>query len=366
MSISFISNAQYSTFNHGGLNREYIYHEPLNLAANSPLIFVMHGYSEDASTIEWYSGFNAIADSVGFAVCYPRGINDFLGNRFFNVGYDFHIGIETVDDLSFLEALATHLQTIHGLDSNRTYATGLSNGGDMCYKIACQGSGVFKATAAVAGMMLEDIQDSCTNNISIPILEIHGTDDNVTYYDGDMNNTGGWGAYAAIDTMMFFFANRNSYTSFQSLNLPDINSSDGSTVTCLKYTNPSNCNDVWLYRVVGGGHDWPGSSGNMHINSSVEIWNFFQTVYCSGFTIIDEGSQSEFFNFFPNPFNNILNINISKEATIELFNNNGSKIKEIICSERSVSIDLSDLSSGIYILRATINKEQITKKIIKQ
>jgi|TARA_B110000196_G_C21003537_1_gene594171 polyhydroxybutyrate depolymerase len=275
------TNGQYLIFNHDGLDREYIYYEPINLEPDSPLIVVMHGYTSDASAIESYSGFNAIADSEGFAVCYPRGTNDFLDNRFFNVEYEFHIGIETVDDLGFIEALASHLQITRGLDPDRIYGTGMSNGGDMCYKIACQGSGVFKGIASIAGTMLQDIQDNCTNNISIPVMEIHGTNDGITFYDGAINNTGGWGPYLAVDTMIEFFANRNGYTSFQSENLPNINATDGSTVTSLKYTNPSNCNDVWLYRVVGGRHDWPGSFGNMDINSSAEIWNFFQTIYCN-------------------------------------------------------------------------------------
>ena len=275
------SNAKYSTFNYSSLDREYIYYEPAGLTINAPLIFVMHGYSDDASIIELYSGFNAIADSAGFAVCYPRGTIDYLGNRFFNAGYDFHLGIETVDDLGFLETLAEYLQTTHGLDPNRTYATGLSNGGDMCYKIACQGSDIFRAVASVAGFILQDIKDNCINNIPIPIMEIHGTSDDVSPYDGDINNTDGWGAYPSTDSMIEFFANRNEYTTLQTVDFPDINSTDGSTVTSLKYTNLSNCKDVWLYRIVGGGHDWPGSFGNMDINSSIEIWNFFQSTYCN-------------------------------------------------------------------------------------
>ncbi len=278
---NIIANGQYSIFNHDGLNREYIYYEPMNLPSNSPIIFVMHGYTDDATEIELYSGFNVIANTVGFAVCYPRGTNDWLGYRFFNVGYDFHLGIETVNDLGFIEALASYLQTTNGLDSNRIYATGLSTGGDMCYKIACQGSGIFKGVAPVAGMMLKDIEDNCTNNISIPVLEIHGTNDDVTFYDGDINNKEGWGAYSAIDTIIYFFASRNGYTSVQSQNLPDINTTDGSTVTSFKYTDSSHCNEFWLYRVNDGGHDWPGSFGNMDINTSEEIWDFFQTTYCN-------------------------------------------------------------------------------------
>ena len=35
-----------------------------------------------------------------------------------------------------------------------------------------------------------------------------------------------------------------------------------------------NDNEVWLYEVVNGGHDWPGAWGNMDINASAEIWGF--------------------------------------------------------------------------------------------
>jgi len=51
-----IVHAQYSTFNHNGLDREYIYYEPSDLPSNAPLIIVMHGYTGDASSIESYSG----------------------------------------------------------------------------------------------------------------------------------------------------------------------------------------------------------------------------------------------------------------------------------------------------------------------
>jgi hypothetical protein len=41
----------------------------------------------------------------------------------------------------------------------------------------------------------------------VPILEIHGTNDNVTYYDGDPNNNDGWGAYPSIPETIDFFVN---------------------------------------------------------------------------------------------------------------------------------------------------------------
>ena len=104
----------------------------------------MHGYSGDAENIRNYSNMNDIADEYGFAVCYPRGTLDDSGNRFWNVGYDFHPN-ETIDDVDFLKELASFLQTSNNLSVDKIFATGMSNGGEMCYMLACQASDTFKA-----------------------------------------------------------------------------------------------------------------------------------------------------------------------------------------------------------------------------
>ena len=74
---------------------------------------------------------NQIADQYGFAVCYPRGTLDSNGDRFWNVGYAFHQS-ETVDDVGFLTELAEYLQITHNLNPDYTFATGFSNGWEMC------------------------------------------------------------------------------------------------------------------------------------------------------------------------------------------------------------------------------------------
>ena len=33
--------------------------------------------------------------------------------------------------------------------------------------------------------------------------------------------------------------------------------------------------EVWLCKIVNGGHDWPGAWGNMDIIASEVIWQFF-------------------------------------------------------------------------------------------
>ena len=104
-----IFGQQSFTFLHDGLNRDYIYYSPNNLALDAPLVSVAHGFTQSAQGIMSFSGMNAIADQNGFAVCYPQGTTDSWGNNFWNVGYDFHSGV-TVDDIDFLESLASFLQ----------------------------------------------------------------------------------------------------------------------------------------------------------------------------------------------------------------------------------------------------------------
>jgi len=260
-------------FNDNGQLRDYYLYRPNSIQDNAPLVFVLHGYSGSANGMITYSAMNAVAAEHGFAVCYPQGISDQSGYNFWNVGYAFH-QYQTVDDVGFLSSLADYLQNEYGFDSQNTFVTGFSNGGDMSYMLACQANDVFRSIAPVAGSMMETIYNTCDSS-PVPVLEIHGRNDNVTLWDGDMQNNAGWGAYFGTQDGIDFWVDTNSCMSSENIFLPNTNTSDGSYVINHRYFDCSDDAEVWLYEVVGGGHDWPGSSGNMDIEASEEIWNFF-------------------------------------------------------------------------------------------
>ena len=360
----FTANAQYLEFEHEGINRQYIYYEPLGLNEQKPLVFVMHGFTGDASGIRNYSGMNQIADQYGFAVCYPRGTIDSGGNRFWNVGYAFHED-ETVNDVGFLTELATYLQTNYDLNPDFTFATGMSNGGEMCYMLACQANDTFRAVAPVAGMILQDILDECQDSTPIPIFEIHGSQDNVTPISGDPNNNDGWGAYPSIPFTINYFSEKNECSTLQTETLPDLDPSDGSYVVSEKHLNGINNNEVWYYEIIGGGHDWPGAWGNMDINAGEEAWLFFQKY-------IDDILSSNSYSFleknidvFPNPTNGLLHIesnNLFEILEVTLYNALGTTIE---INPSNESIDLSDINTGIYFLSVKTSKGMITKKIVR-
>ena len=151
----------------------------------------------------------------------------------------------------------------------------MSNGGEMGYMLACQASDTFRGVVSVAGMMLQDIMDTCNPERLIPILEIHGTNDYINIYNGDPNGSGGWGAYPSIPETIEYWSNLNNCSSFSSENIENSNTGDGSYVVKERNYDCQDENEIWLYKVVGGDHDWPGAWGNFDISYSLEACLFF-------------------------------------------------------------------------------------------
>ena len=273
-------------FDMNGEIRQYILHRPDGLQENSPLVFVLHGLGGSASGIREYSRMDKVADENGFAVCYPQGTGGSedtkytkKGTHFWNVGYEVHKN-ETVDDVEFITSLATFLQEKYNLDSEKTFCTGMSNGGDMSYLLGCAAPDIFKAIAPITGCMMKWIYDSCNQNDPVPVFHVHGTADHTTYYDGDEENRDEWGAYMGVERTINLWIERNECSNTSVDTLPNIDKNDGSIVIAQKNTGGKNNNEVWFYKIIGGDHEWPQgwpkNSGNQDLNTSAEIWNFFQ------------------------------------------------------------------------------------------
>jgi|TARA_B110000114_G_scaffold176511_1_gene207245 polyhydroxybutyrate depolymerase len=358
------AQAQYIEFEHDGIDRQYIYYEPVDLNEQMPLVIVMHGFGGDANDIRNYSEMNQFANQYGFAVCYPRGTTDSEGYRFWNVGYAFHQN-ETIDDVGFLTELVGYLQLTHGLNPDYTFATGMSNGGDMCYMLACQAYDTFKAVAPVAGMILQDILDECDNSPPIPLFEIHGSQDSVTPISGDPNNNDGWGAYPSIPFTIDYFSEKNECTLMVTETLPNTDTSDGSYVLSEKHLNGINNNEVWFYKVVGGGHDWPGAWGNMDINAGEEAWLFFQNHIDNTLSLPNFKDLENTIRVFPNPTSNVINIETNNRLElfeVILYNTLGVNLN---LKSTDGFLDVTHLNTGIYLLSIKTSKGTITKQIVK-
>ncbi|MFT6826384.1 MAG: polyhydroxybutyrate depolymerase, partial [Patiriisocius sp.] len=246
-----------------------------------------------------------------------------------------------------------------------TFATGMSNGGEMCYMLACQAFDTFKAVAPVAGMILQDILDQCDNSPAIPIFEIHGSQDNVTPLSGDPDNNDGWGAYPSITSTINYFAEKNECTTVIDGSVPNTNTSDGSFIVSEKHIDGINGNEVWFYKVVGGGHDWPGSSGNMDIEAGEEAWLFFQNYIDNNLLNIDASIIAKNLRIFPNPSSHFIQIETIETLEIlelNLYNIIGANQKITLEEQK---LDISTLKKGGYLLIVNTSEGVITKKIVR-
>ncbi len=260
----------YGTIEHDGLEREYYLYIPVSYTGDEPVPLVLnfHGFTQDANDYRKFADFRSIADTAGFIVSYPQGTL-FSGLSHWNVGGIWTIG-SIVDDVGFTESLIDYIASEYNIDISRVYATGLSNGGYMSLHLACQLSDKIAAIASVAGSMTSVTFNNCDPEHSMPILQFHGTKDPLVPYRGSIFSK-------SIDDVLQYWVNYNNCDTIPTVfNLAhSSNTTDNSSAQQFSYSNGDNGAIVEHYKITGGGHDWPGISGNMDINTSNEIWKFF-------------------------------------------------------------------------------------------
>ena len=254
------------TIAYGDTIRTYSMHVPISISNGAPLVVYTHGYG---SKTRWRDDLNAVADSCGFAVCYPDGSPDSRGYDSWNVGYSTQDCMD-IDEADFFSHLLDEVTSKFRLSTVNVFMAGWSNGGDLCYHLAYTDPALFRAYGSVGGLMYESMYTNNTLTLPVPIIEIHGNDDDVAMWEGDHLNTGGWGAYIPVPLAVATVAAHNRCTTMAIDTIP--NKRDASQmVKRTSYSgSPSNC-DVVLYEIEGGKHSW----AEEEVNTSKILWDFF-------------------------------------------------------------------------------------------
>ena len=149
--------------------------------------------------------------------------------------------------------------------------TGMSNGGEMCYLMAYSKQNTFKAFASISGLTLKWMYYSLEAPCGMPIMEVHGTEDRISEWYGDLNNVGGWGAYLPVEIAIDYWVAKNRCTYMEREEVEGLNLANQHMIECYKYKGAANGNEVWLYKIVGGGH----STHVEDIDTGEEVWKFF-------------------------------------------------------------------------------------------
>ena len=349
----FSSSAQQTinaSITHDGIERDYIIYVPEIYDGSKavPLILNFHGFGSSASQQMFYGDFRDIADTEGFLLVHPEGTT-FIGNQFWNVGFP---GISsTIDDVGFTEALIDELATLYTIDLDRVYATGMSNGGFMSFLLACQLSEKIAAVASVTGSMTQDTFDDCNAQLPTPVLQIHGTEDDVVLYNE--NNL----SLPIPDVISYWVDHNNCETTPTTTTLPDVDVSDGSTIEHSVYEDGDNGITTEHMKVIGGCHTWPGSiintpGTNQDIDASMEIWSFFSRFDINGPLSVNEFENRQV-SIYPNPTNSTINLslNFSEEVNYELFSPLGQQLIIGTIKSSNQKIDVSNLPPNIYYLK---------------
>jgi polyhydroxybutyrate depolymerase len=363
--VDFLSFAQVinGSFVHNGITRNYITYLPPSYTAGSamPLVFVLHGYTSNANDQMLYSQFNTVAAANNFIVVYPDGVSNA-----WNAGAGFG---STADDMGFLNALIDTSHAHYNINLDRVYSCGMSNGGFMSYRLACELSHRITAIASVTGSMSTGQYISCNPNRTVPVMQIHGTADATVLYNGSLGVTG-------IDNVMQLWAGKNSCPTTPTItNLPDINTTDNCTVERHEFSPCNFGSNNVLLKVINGGHTWPGAvhipslgNTNQDISASEEIWIFFSQYTLSGTTVVAENNWLDQVRVYPNPAVEMVTISglpDAESATIRFYAIDGKCVKQFnLTPQAEIQFSVGDLPKGVYLLEIMLGNHVVNKKLL--
>lgn len=277
----------------GGLQRNYKAHVPPGHDGRTPmaLVIVFHGGVGTAYSAEMQSEMSSTADKAGFVVAYPEGLGK-AGMP--NVAKSWNGGQccppaseRKIDDVAFIAAMIDDLAERVKIDRKRVYATGLSNGAIMSYRLACDLSEQIAAIAPIGG---PDATTTCNPSRPVSVIHFHGTTDPCSPFKG---GPGGGCAARALGL--------TPKPLFDTPSIPDIVqtwakrigapprgrvSLKKGAVTCTAYGPGREGAEVALCAIEGGGHTWPGGvdklseslvgTVNRDISANEVMWDFFR------------------------------------------------------------------------------------------
>lgn len=256
-------------------------------SAVAPLILVLHGGQGSASSMELLTrgAFNRIADREGAIVVYAEGVD-----RHWNDGRDLPetAARENVDDVGFIRALIEEVARRHPLDRGRIFSTGISNGGFMSMRLACDAAETFAAVAPVTAVLSEKLGARCAPSRPVAIMIINGTEDPLVPWTGGMVKVLGVsrGAVWSADRTFERWLELDGCGGRRGDGARTDNDPADKTAVVVHRERCGADVEVRLYEIQGGGHTWPGGVAyanerlvgrvSQELDASEEIWKFMK------------------------------------------------------------------------------------------
>ncbi len=264
-----------------GLSRSFVVYIPaMDNATQKPAILIsLHGRFGTGAQMMGFADFRPIADKEKFIIVCPDGID-----KSWNAGLKTPANRKGINDVKFIDQLITYmLSTYHG-DSQRVYVTGMSNGGFLASRLACELPNRIAAIASV-GASMDKYQDYHPTK-PVSVMYIQGTKDPLVPFDGVGKRARGQNViYSHADILKLWIDADACDQKPVISNLPD-NTGDGTSIIKEEYTNAKTGVKVVGYTITNAGHTWPGGTQYLpklmigsvthNMNACAVIWDFFK------------------------------------------------------------------------------------------
>jgi len=271
------------SFVHGGLTRDYLVHVPKSYRPGhaAPMLIALHGGGGDADYQADDSKYRLISKSeqAGFIAVFPNGYTRFKSGILatWNAGSCCAGAVKNnIDDTGFLQEVIQRVERQASIDSRRVFATGMSNGGMMSWRLACEAPEI-RAIAPVEGT---DNTVRCDPARPIPVIEFHSVNDEMVPFNG--------GVGPNSFTKLNFTSVPATIAKWVKVNRAQPQAKRVLTVAgahCDLYPATPGGAPVELCVTDTGGHSWPGGGTqqgrkqpSMAISANDLMWQFFSSL----------------------------------------------------------------------------------------
>ncbi len=277
----------YQRMQHDGETRRYVLSVPDGAEGELPLVVALHGRLGTGRGMARDLGLDELLDEQGFAAVYPDGYR-----RSWNDGRGGGPAAEAgIDDVGFIEALLEEVAGQVTVDASRVYLVGISNGGMMAQRLACERAELFAATASIIASMPDTLEGSCEPSAVMSMLLLNGTEDPLVPYEGgEVSGDSEGSVLSTADTMEFWRLRAGCDTDPEETAIDVV--ADETSIRHLAWSGCQGGASVELYEVVGGGHTWPGGPQYLSeerigvvsrdLDTAATLWTWFEPLRREG------------------------------------------------------------------------------------
>lgn len=274
---------------HDGLTRRYLVHVPRSYSPDrpAPVVVAFHGGGGGMEHMADDANYGLVSKSerAGFVVVFPNGVSRLPSGMLatWNAGACCGSARDrNIDDVGFVRKMLADVAARITVDPARVYATGMSNGALMAYRLACELPAAFRAIAAVAGT---DNTLACTPAMRVAVLHIHARNDTHVLFGGGAGQDAfrdrtQVAEFTSVPETIARWTKRNACAA------PPERVLAVAGATCDRYRPCAEGAEVQLCVTETGGHSWPGAervrrgkeAPSQAISANDTMWAFFESL----------------------------------------------------------------------------------------